>query len=135
MKNGWKILSFVLIFIIIAYIVYYFYQKKKSENKTVSKRISEDGEWKVLTYRLPTSIDMDISGPEYWKALHNIVDEIPCSLCRNDAIKRMVFFHDSVNAKIGHDIYDMENWKKYLDIMNELRNKYETVNWTQLKKD
>lgn len=129
MKNGWKILSIVLIILIVAYLIYFVYQKKKSENKIISKRVSSDGEWKTLTYRVPTSIDMDISGPYFWKILHNVVDEIPCGICRSDAVKRMVFFHDSVNAKLSKPLFDPKIFDEYSTKICEMRDYYKANDW------
>ena len=132
MKYNWILLLFFLL--VIVGIVFYFKNKENNTDEVISKSISPDGEEKILTYRLPTSMDSDLYAP-YWGALHSIVSELPCSLCRIDAEKRMVFFHDTINAKIGHPIFDMDNWKKYLTLMCELKDKYEKNNWKQLPKD
>lgn len=131
MKNNWILVIFFLV--VIVAIVIYFRNKDNEPTERISKSISSDGEEKILTYRLPTSMDSDLYAP-YWEALHSITSEIPCSICRKDAEKRMIFFHDSINAKLSKDIYDMANWKKYLTELCDLKDKYEKNDWKQLKK-
>ena len=132
MKNGWKIFGIILLIIIVLYVIYYLYKNKSDTNNRISTSISDDGEEKILTYRVPTTMDSDYYSP-YWDSLHHIVSEIPCSICRNDAEKRMIFFHDSINAKLGKPIFNMQNWKKYLIEMCALKDKYEKNNWQQIK--
>lgn len=133
MKKSWGVFGIIILLIVIIIIAYYL-REKDSENNIISKSISEDGEEKILTYRVPTTMDSDYYSP-YWASLHNICEEIPCSICRNDAKERMIFFHDSINAKLKRPIFNMSLWKKYLTEMCELKDKYEKNNWKQLKNE
>lgn len=65
-------------------------------------------------YVLPKNIDPDVFGPYYWKAFHNLADRIPCSLCKPYAQKFMIFFHDTVNKKLGKPLYDEKNYNEVL---------------------
>lgn len=115
---GWGIVALLIILIII----YYYSQKQKEVGaKRVSKVISEDGQDKILTYRLPTDMDTEVFGPHYWAALHNLVENIPCSICRNDAIGLMRGMHDVVNVKLDKPVYDKENFDKFLAHVCEIK--------------
>ena len=113
MKKGW-IWGIVALIIILIIIYYYNQKQKQSETSRMSKTISADGQDKILTYRLPTDLDTDVFGPHYWGALHNLVENIPCSICRNDAIGLMRGMHDVVNVKLDKPVYDKENFDKFL---------------------
>jgi hypothetical protein len=52
-------------------------------------------------------------GSDYWKKLHDTVKDIPCDLCREDAVPNMSGFHDFVNVGLGKDPYDAANFKKF----------------------
>lgn len=112
MKKG--VVFGIILLIILAVIIYYYLNNKNgSGEQRMSKSISADGKDKILTYRLPNSVDTEIFGPYYWGALHNVVDNIPCSICRNDAKPMMVFMHDLVNYKLDKPIFNPENFDKW----------------------
>lgn len=52
-------------------------------------------------------------GSEYWAKLHKVVQDIPCELCREDAIPNMSGFHDFVNVGLGKEPYDPKNFKDF----------------------
>lgn len=122
-NNNW---IWVALAVIVIVFIYYYYSTTQEKNK--SERISKsiNGEDKILTYRLPTSLDTEVFGPHYWAALHNIVDEIPCSICRNDAIGLMKGMHDTVNYKLGKPIYDEDNFNKYTEYICKIKTERES---------
>lgn len=119
MKKGW--IWGIIILIIVLIVIYYFNQKQSAPSKRISKSISVDGEDKILTYRLPTSMDTEVFGKHYWGALHNLVENIPCSICRNDAIDLMEGMHNLVNSKLEKPIYKPEKFEKFLANVCEIK--------------
>lgn len=121
MKNG-QVFGIIILIILIIIIIYY-YNEKDSTNKVISKKVSEDGEEKILTYRLPTSMDSDVFGPKYWRAIHSMAGEIPCSICRNEWESFTIFGHDYVNWKLKKPIFSETNFDKWLTKLCEIKKK------------
>lgn len=69
-------------------------------------------------YVLPNNVDPNVFGPHYWKAFHNIADRIPCNLCKPFTQKFMIFFHDTVNKKLGKPLYDENNYNEMIKEIN-----------------
>lgn len=80
---------------------------------------------KNVCYELPTEGGPDVWGKFYWKALHNTVERIPCSLCKNEATGFMEFFHDFVNNKTGKKIMFPENYYQWIDKISEIKKQHE----------
>lgn len=74
-----------------------------------------------INFRLPTSVDPSVFGPEYWKAFHTLAEKVPCGLCRGFAEKFIVFFHDTVNLKLGKKLHDPENYDKFTQLISDIR--------------
>lgn len=105
---GWIIFFSLLTgFLVWAYGEYF-----KLPKKTVTIKPRKD--YDIITLKLPNSIDTEVFGSKYWEAFHTLADMIPCSLCREDAVKMMVFVHDIVNKKIGHPVFDKQNYDKWI---------------------
>lgn len=83
---------------------------------TIDKRRNYD----LMTLKLPNSMDTEVFGKKYWESLHAIAGNIPCSMCRNDAMPMMVFMHDLVNFKLKKDIYSEKNFKRWIDKVSEI---------------
>lgn len=116
MKKGWIV--GIILLIIIGFVIYY---RRNSDKKTIQKRIRQDGSEKIITYRLPTSTDPEYFGPFYWKAIHNLVSEVPCYSCRKDGESLFVFAHDLVNYKLGKKIFDQKNFDLWLEKIYKIR--------------
>lgn len=98
--------NILLILLAVAFIVVlYLYVNKKYDLQTDC-------------YNLPTDVNPAVFGPKYWAAFHNLAHKIPCSGCRDFAEKFMVFFHDVVNQKVGHPIYNRDNYNSMLLYLN-----------------
>ena len=124
MKINWILGLFFLVVIIL--IIIHFNNKKDIPSDIISKSISPDGEEKILTYRLPTSMDTDVFGPKFWAAYHNLSEELPCSICRNEWTSFMIFAHDYKNYSLKKKIYNQDNFDKWLtklcDIKKDMTN-------------
>lgn len=70
---------------------------------------------KLVVYSLPRTHDPETFGPNYWKAIHSLVNKVPCPSCREDGKSLFVFAHDVVNKKIGKPIFDQQNYNKWKD--------------------
>lgn len=57
-------------------------------------------------------------GSHRWKILHDTVDKIECDTCREHAKSLMSGLHDHVNAGLGEKIFDLKNYKKFVDEVN-----------------
>lgn len=123
MRNNWILVIFFLV-VIIAMIAY-FHNKKNDTNEIISKSISPDGEEKILTYRLPTSMDTDVFGPKYWSAIHSMAKEVPCSICRNEWESFTSFGHDFVNFKLDKPLWNEENFSKWLTKLCDIKSERE----------
>lgn len=64
----------------------------------------------TLTYEVSSSRDPSEFGASYWAAIHNIVSEIPCELCREEAERFVTFWHDLKNKELGKEIYNKKNF-------------------------
>lgn len=91
----------VILVLVVALIAFYIGRKWKFSDE--------------VTFYLPTNKPLDVWGPEYWRAYHEISNRIPCEECRRDAVPLMVFMHDIVNAKKGKKLYDPQNFKMWQD--------------------
>lgn len=82
-------------------------------------------EYNILTFKIPNSIDMDITGPPIWEAKKALNEIIPCGICRNKAIPLGSFEHDIVNGMTEKPIFpfDKTNWKFWVNKINELDKK------------
>ena len=54
-------------------------------------------------------------GKEVWKKLHQLPKEIDCEECSGHADMLFRGIHDHVNAGLGKEIYDEENYRKFVD--------------------
>lgn len=90
--------------------VYLEYIKIPLQTVTIQKRKNYD----IVTLKLPNSSDPDIFGSKYWESLHILMDTIPCSACRYEAVPFMKFFHDYVNKKTGKKMMYPENYEKWI---------------------
>lgn len=84
---------------------------KSQEQKTTKK----------MVFVLPTTHYPPAFGPSYWNAIHSLVKEVPCPTCRDYAERFTVFFHDTVNYKLGKPLYDKENFNYFLDLFSKVR--------------
>lgn len=70
---------------------------------------------RIFVYRLPKDSSPPVFGPKTWRALHDIVENIPCPSCRGEATSFMKFFHDYVNKKLKKEIKFPDNYNEWLD--------------------
>ena len=63
-------------------------------------------------------------GSHRWKEMHKIVDGIECETCRSHAVPSFSGYHDHVNAGLGEDVYDHENYMKFCDEVACVRHAY-----------
>lgn len=112
MDKGYKITIGILVLIIIALIYIHFRDRsvKKEEVKG----------WETLSFKVPTTVDPTVFGKYYWNAFHTLADKIPCGGCRGFAEKFMIYFHDLVNVKVGHPIFDRPNYDYFNDSICKL---------------
>ena len=115
----------ILFLIIIIWIIYHFHTKHPTPTERISKTFSADGEDKILTYRLPTSMDTEIFGPPFWSAIHSMASEVPCSICRNEWESFTSFGHDYVNFKLNKPIFSEENFSKWLKKLCDIKEERE----------
>lgn len=115
----WWLVPVIAAAIIIIYVLQYKYIPKK--DITIRKHKNYD----VITAVLPNTIDMDITGPKYWKLYDALDNNIPCSICRNKAVPLGTFRHDIVNGINNKSIFpfDKTNWKLWVSKVNELDKK------------
>lgn len=99
----------VIPFIAVIAILVFLYEKFK------------DKDTKHLCFNLSTNPDPSVFGKSYWEAFHTLAGDIPCSGCKTFAEKFMVFFHDLVNIKVGHPIYDQKNYDYFLQFFSDLK--------------
>lgn len=118
--SAWWILAAVVI-TIAALFIYHQFLYIPGEIVTKYKRKN----YNILTFRIPNSIDMEISGPPIWEAKKALNENIPCSICRNKAIPLGIFEHDIVNGMTEKPIFpfDKTNWKLWVSKINELDKK------------
>lgn len=88
---------------------------------TITHRKRKD--YDVVTFKLPNSKDTGVFGPRQWEARHFLDQLIPCSACREHAIPLGVFVHDIVNLSTGKQLFNKENWKEHVRLVNELNAK------------
>lgn len=81
---------------------------------------------KNVCYNLPKHGSPDDWGSKYWFALHDIAHRVPCSICRNEGEELISFVHDYVNEKTGKQIFDLNNYTKWLNKISELKIKNES---------
>jgi len=72
-------------------------------------------------FYLPRNSNPEVFGPYFWKSLHSTVENIPCNICKNDAIDMMKFMHDLVNHKLQKPIYDKANMDKWIKYINNIQ--------------
>lgn len=80
-----------------------------------------DVQKKIFSYEIPQSINPDDFGPATWNALHNIVENIPCSACRDEAASFMQFFHDLKNYQLGKKIMYKQNFVSWINKIASLK--------------
>lgn len=80
--------------------------------------ISHNKNKEKVCYDLTKNPDPAVFGPQYWAAFHNLASRVPCGTCRGFAEKFMVFFHDVVNRKINHPIFDQKNYDEMIVYLN-----------------
>lgn len=119
MKKGY-IIGLILLVVIIIIIIYYYYNK--NSDNLISKSFSKAGQEKVLTYRLPTTVDPDKFGPSYWKAFENLAEEIPCGACREEWKSFTTFGHDIINVRKGKEIFNKDNFTDWVNRICEIKN-------------
>lgn len=104
--------SYIIAFLVLGVAITLFLMDKYIQNPK--------GEPEEVCFNLPRNSDPMVFGPKYWEAFHALSHRIPCGLCRGFAERFMVFFHDTVNLKLGKPLYDKENFdyftKLYVDI-------------------
>lgn len=106
---GWLLFgAFILILI-----TYFGTEKYNEPTDTVTFKKKKD--YDIVTFKLPSTIDATIFGPEYWKAFHTLAEMIPCSICRKDAVPMFRFVHDVVNKKLKKKLHDPENYDKWVE--------------------
>jgi len=106
MKQHLPLIIFVITLLIISVILIKMYQKNK--------------EFERLCFELPRTGDSSVFGPHYWAAFHKLAHNVPCSICRGFAEKFIVFFHDTVNKKLGKPIYDQENFSYFTRLFADM---------------
>lgn len=74
-----------------------------------------------VCYDLPEHGSTSEWGPKYWKAIHDIANRIPCSLCREDGKSLFVFAHDLVNIKTEKPIRDEKNFSDWLNKISDIK--------------
>lgn len=74
-----------------------------------------------LNYEIPNSTEAEIFGPATWGALHDLVSKIPCSLCRDEAVSFMQFFHDLKNVALGKKVMYKENYILWINKISKLK--------------
>lgn len=102
--NGLIILGAIVLIVII--IIAINHQRKKTTE--------------TLCFDLPASFDPSIFGSKYWNAFHSLASKIPCGMCRGFAEKFIVFFHDTVNMKLGKPLYDKENFDYFTSLFAKI---------------
>lgn len=115
--SAWWILVVILITLAAALIfIRFFYIPDQVVTRYVRKN------YNILTFRIPNSIDMEISGPPIWEAKRALNEIIPCPICRNKAVPLGNFEHDIVNGIIQKKVFpfDKANWKMWVNKINEL---------------
>lgn len=100
---------FLVVLAVLAIAGYFIYQNQQNNKK-----------WERLCFNLPRTGDASVFGPYYWNALHTIAGKVPCSICRGYAEKFMVFFHDTVNSKLGKPLYDEANFKHFTQLFADM---------------
>lgn len=118
--SAWWILAVLIISLAAAFVFFKFFYIP-SEVVTKYKRKN----YNILTFRIPNSIDMEISGPPIWEAKNALNEIIPCSICKSKAVPLGRFEHDIVNGLIEKKIFpfDKVNWKLWVNKINELDKK------------
>lgn len=76
-----------------------------------------------LNYEIPNSTDAEKFGPATWCALHDIVENIPCPICRVEAVSFMRFFHDMKNVALGKPVMYKQNYLNWLNKISKIKNK------------
>lgn len=105
-KNVLAVLVVLAILVVAGYFIYQNYEEKKK--------------WERLCFALPRTGDASVFGPYYWDAMHTLANRVPCSICRGYAEKFMVFFHDTVNAKLGKPLHDEANFKFFTQLFADM---------------
>lgn len=118
--SAWWILAAVVI-TLAAVVIYNKFFYIPGEIVTRYKRKN----YNILTFRIPNSMNMEISGPPIWEAKKALNEIIPCSICKNKAIPLGIFEHDIVNGITEKPIFpfDKPNWKLWVSKINELDKK------------
>lgn len=88
---------------------------------------------KVMCLRLPNSSNPEVFGRPYWAAFHKLAADVPCDKCRHFAEKFMIFFHDTVNMKLGKPIYNQQNFNTFTQLFADI-NAGKTIDWNTVDK-
>lgn len=78
---------------------------------------------KKFTYEIPQSVDGAIFGPPTWFALHELVENIPCGDCKEEAVSFMRFWHDLKNWEKGKKIEYKKNFVYWINRISSLKRK------------
>lgn len=114
---GWLIFFALLLIVATHYISDYLNEPQD----TVTKKSKSD--YNIVTFKLPKNPNPDVFGPSYWKALHTLVEMVPCPACRYKAVPFMKFFHDVVNLNTGKKLFDEKNYNFWIDYFNKKKEK------------
>lgn len=99
--RDWKGITIIVLVVILAILIYRYHYSS--------------------CFYLPDNSDPKVFGPSYWKALHSIVDRIPCPGCRSDAVPLMSFMHDIVNKKLDKPLWDEANFNTHVNQICKLK--------------
>lgn len=89
---------------------------------------------RVEVFALPRSSNPSVFGRHYWSAFHKLANDVPCAKCKGFAEKFMVFFHDTVNLKLGKPIFNQPNFDYFTQLFSDI-NAGKVIDWKQIEKE
>lgn len=75
-----------------------------------------------IVYYLPTSVNPEIFGPDYWFAFHDLASKVPCLECSKEAESFISFFHDLKNYQLGKKVQYKKNFMYWINYISKLKN-------------
>lgn len=101
--------------------LFFLFVYEPSKICSIRKRKNSD----IITFKLPNSKNMEVSGPAWWMAKDFLNANLPCSICSSKAVPLGNFEHDVANGMIGKPNFpfDRANWKLWVNKINELDKK------------
>lgn len=78
---------------------------------------------KKFVYEIPQSVDGNEFGPPTWGALHELVENIPCGGCKEEAVSFMNFWHDLKNWELRKPVMHKKNFVYWINRISSLKRK------------